>query len=273
MKITFTFILTFVLSSTFAQQDMFWNNYSNFNPAMSGFQYQQHGALSYTDYFLNNRSKALSVNYNMRLAEKHGVGLNFSGFNSNKNALTLTGNYNYQFNLKNAGKLSAGLGAGLSRFRDNPGYQNPNNTASPEARNFIQLNLGVAHKWKGLTTGMSLLNRISTETETNPLRLAGFNAHAEYNFTVGELFQLTPRVIYSSTSGRSRINTDLTVTYKKQFSLGVMYDLRGDLGFHAGWDINQKFRLAYLYNSGFSNQHPTYFQNGRHQFTLGFQLR
>ena len=267
----------FLASTTFAQQDMFWNNYSNFNPAMSGFQYQQHGALSYSDYFNNESGRPSSIigNYNLRLANKHGLGINYTGVYNNINYASYSVNYNHQFDLKKAGYLSTGIGAGLYRISENPTFHQSNNT-TPLSNEYLLLNLGIAYKWKGLTTGISVMNRRLTEANDEILRLASANAFVEYEFALGEQFQLTPRIIYGATdnSYQGGITTDLTLAFRKKFSIGATYNIVDNrIGIHTAWDINERFRIAYMFNTQVSAPNRGAIITPRHQFTLGYILK
>jgi type IX secretion system PorP/SprF family membrane protein len=275
MKTLFTFICILLASSTFAQQDMFWNHYSNINPAMSGLQYQQHGAFSYSGNRLKYQPKNLAANYNMRLGENHGVGLAYSGQYSNVNSSNIIANYNYQFNLKKAGRLSAGIGAGVNLLSATSIYTNLYNHPSPITH--LQLNAGITYKWKGLLTGISFQNidqpRQQVHTGFFSTSKPVYTVHAEYEVPLSKRFQLTPRAIYTHTNGRNRINTDLTLSLDKKFSLGAMFNLNGVLGVHAGWDIMEKYRIAYLYSSGITNTLTNYSNIARHQITIGINLR
>lgn len=278
MKSLITFVGIFLASSTFAQQDMFWNNYSNYNPAMSGFQYQQHAALSYADYFLTDPGKpaSLTANYNIRLAEKHGLGINYFGVYDHINNVNYLANYNYQFNLKNTGRLSAGIGVGFNHIYDNPNFVSPYYNGPLESRVDGLVNLGVAYKWKGLTTGLSFNNRIVVEAADNKFKRNGLNALVEYDFALGEQFQLTPRIIYgvSENGNRGGLSTDLTLAFRKKFSLGATYSVIGSrLGIHAGWNITDRFRIAYMFNTELSNLNTGAIITPRHQFTLGYMMK
>lgn len=275
MKALFTFACIFIASSSFAQQDMFWNNYSNINPAMSGFQNQQHAAISYSDYFQRYRPKNVQANYNIRLADKHGLGFNFTGNSFWLNQTSTVLNYNYQFNLGKAGRISAGVGAGLNTISENTSY-NAFDYYDVQPQTYFQLNAGVAYKWKGLTAGISLRNLTKPEVELDSALVlhtrTSLNIHAEYDFNIGKQFQLTPRFAYGPIGNNHRLNTDLTLTFRDKFSVGVMYDFNSRIGTHIGWDITEKFRVSYMFNSHFSGFNPNTYLDVRHQVTLGFKL-
>jgi len=284
MKTLFTIACLFLTSTTFAQQDMFWNNYSNYNPAMSGFQYQQHGALSLSNNFRTGPDTDLGItaNYNMRLGDKHGIGLNYSGTYDNINTVNYSANYNYQFNLKKAGYLSTGIGVGFNRFYDNPNRVHPNNTAPLMSFENMQLNLGVAHKWKGLLSGVNIENASYYSDElfdgNFELYKPAFVAHSEYTFNIGKQLKLVPRALIRLNSSDDFFTSNVTMTLFDKYSFGSSLTFNGSkhLGFNFGYDLMDKFRFAYSYNAQLTQsfyKNLGYFERGRHQLTLGFLLK
>ena len=278
MKTLFTFVLTFAVTSGFAQQDMFWNNYSHFNPAMSGFEYKQHGALSYSDYFRNKTEDNLVFNYNTRIKNKHGVGLNYSQEFEIINSSNLLANYNYQFDLKESGKLSAGIGAGFNRRIENTKYFSPNRTTPPDSYFNIQLSAGLAHKWKGLVSGISVHNTTRYGEDLNPYTAKFspyFVAHVGYGFQLGNNIQLTPRAIFQIQDNSLSIYSNIELKLFNKFSVGVLhtFDQKDQLGFHAGYHLADKIHLGYAYNSVLKHHKIDYLERGKHTFTLGFTLK
>jgi len=273
--ITIAFIYSCFFS--FGQTSMFWNNYSNFNPAMSGFQYTQHAAITVRETWDWNRGiESIQANYNQRIKGSHGIGINYAGSYSifASNALKL--NYNYQFNFNKAGKLSVGTGMGFgnSRIREKyiPAFD-PFGTISPQ--NYLLLNFGTAYSWKNLIAGVSMSNITivtsnTTATSTGPR--IGWNAHLGYGFQLSRAFQLTPRMIYATTNGFHRLGSNLTATYKSKFALGVSYNFNSQFGVNVGWDIKEKFRVAYNYGLTLSQLTNTLY-SGRHEFSIGYIIK
>lgn len=272
--ITIAIITTSLFS--FGQTNMFWNNYSTINPAMSGLQYQYHGAITASDNWAWNKGiEGLNANYNQRISGQHGVGINFSGnyYFFMGNAVTL--NYNYQFDLKKAGKLSAGIGAGGSNMQLRKRYYDlldSGQVFTPQNR--FLLNLGVAYSWKNLCVGVSasdLTAKKSNPSNQLPIR---WSTHVSYDFAIGEKFQLTPRALYTYQNGFQNLSLDLTTTFMNKYSLGIVMNGRDNFGVHAGWDVREKFRVSYLVSKqysklmGFTNS-----SNISHEITLGFYLK
>lgn len=284
MNVLITFACLCISTCSLAQLDMFWNNYSNYNPAMSGFQYKQHGALSYSDYFRTTPSERINRiigNYNIRLGERHGLGANYTGNYDFWNEQSYMVNYNYQFKIANAGSLSTGIGIGFNRSQMDDDFHSPLNI--PFAFKQIQMNIGLAHQWKGLVSGISLhgltSNFVDITNDPIELRKPGFTIHSGYQFKLGEHFKLTPRAILQVRNGYedNALSGDLTLTVFDKLSIGTMYTMGSGehIGIHVGYDVLEKFRLSYLYNSriDLSSNYPPYLERGRHQFTLGFLLK
>jgi type IX secretion system PorP/SprF family membrane protein len=262
---------------------MFWNNYANLNPAMSGFQYSQHATATYTNYYpsLSGNYSGIYADYGVRVAENHGLGITYTGdfFGTSANKFLL--NYNYQFNFKNESRLSLGAGAGVERMKMTEDHYLYNDSVAQlyDPSSFFRLNLGVAYNWRNLNIGISVasLNDMIVQKKyiasfPFPNSSGAVYAHAEYLINLSEKFQLTPRVLYSSQNGFQRLQSNVTLSYNQQFSLGASVDLRNTFGINVGWDILNKFRVAYNYNmtiSQLSNGNG----GGVHEFALGYLLK
>lgn len=273
--LTIAFISTFFFS--FGQTNMFWNNYSNFNPAMSGFQYDVHAFGTYTDYFpgLSGNYKSAQVNFGANFADHHGVGINYSGnyFPEMSNKIRL--NYNYQFDLKKAGNLSIGSGLGFGRYELRKPYVNFYDSINfPEPQNRLELSFGAAYSWKNLYAGISITDLAAKQSATSFYQAPrmGLNLHAAYQFRVGKRFLLIPRAIYSWTDGFQGLRFNLTTTFNNKFSLGISSEARDSFGVNIGWDIKSKFRVAYMYNVTISKLYNGV-SGGIHSFSIGYFLK
>ncbi len=269
--VTLAFISTCLFS--FGQSQMFWNNYANFNPAMSGFEYEQHANASYINYYpgLSGNYSSVYANYGMRLAEKHGVGINYSGdFNPMTSHKVLL-NYNYQFDLKKAGKIAPGIGIGFGREESLTGTYPLFTT---EFQNTLQSTLGLAYSWKKLTVGVSSTNLTPYQptTGSNLSSTVGVNAHISCDVALGEKFTLTPRVLYTSHRGFQTLVLNTTAMFDERFALGVSLENNDHLGVNFGWDIQRKFRVAYNFSVTISKLNNSV-SGGIHQLSIGYLLK
>ena len=274
--VTIAFISTCIF--TFGQSDSYWNNYANFNPATSGFQYKQHAAATYFDYF-----PRLSVNYNgiyadagINIKKHHGIGVAYTGdFNSSFGSHKAVVNYNYQFALPKAGKLSVGTGLGIGRYAVvdllSPVFE------PIDHLNSFELNLGASYNFKNLTLGLSATNLLPLEDSDDPsFRISaptrGYYIHAQYAAQLTPKFQLISRVLYSYSDGFQRLQPNLTVSYLDKFYLGATYEFRNSFGVNTGWDILNKFRVAYNYSITISNLNNT-INGGKHEVSIGYVIK
>lgn len=270
--------LAFISASlfSFAQSNMFWNNYSNFNPAMTGFNYQQHGSITYTDFYpaLSGNYSDIHANYNYRL-KKHGFGVNYTGkfapiVLSNKGIL----NYSYQQALTRKSQISGGIGIGVGneRLRHDDFYTIDTTLYADPVTSF-QLNVGVAYRWKLLTIGFAATNLLPPAPSTGYgyffETVPTYRAHAKYDFKFSDKFMLTPQILFSSYDGFRRVQTNLTMMYKQQFAVGILADFRDNYGINLGWDIKEKFRVAYSYSQTFSKLNNAS-NGGIHEISLGY---
>lgn len=272
--VAFAFVATYFLS--FGQTDMFWNNYSNFNPAMSGFQYKQHAAIGAEEYWKSNKGvETINANFNQRIFGQHGVGINYTGNLTSLMNNILTLNYNYQFSFEKAGKLSTGIGIGAGRkqFKKNIfGSQFPT-IIYPQ--NYFNLTLGAAYSWQNLIVGISTTNLVPPTNSSlgSPFTdRVGINIHSGYAFQLGENYQLTPRIFFASQNGYQLMRFNLTTTFKNKYSLGLSARSNDNFGVNIGWDIKDKFRVAYMINQTFSK-----LSNGSgylgHEFSIGYIIK
>ena len=278
MKHLLTIAFTSACLFSFGQTNMFWNNYSNFNPAMSGFQHEQHGAISYQNLYpaLSGNYSTLGANYNMRLSGKHGVGINYDGdFYSVMNN-KITANYNYQVDLKAAGKLSTGIGIGAGRTQYRyEFYDEFGQLFTPSPYSYFNLSFGVAYSWKNLLFGASTSNLFS---ETDPAlsstirSIPGWNTYVSHNFQLGKKFDLTTRAIFRTYNGFHRLDVNVTTIFDDRFSLGLTASARENFGVNLGYDIKKKFRVAYHYDFQFSKLNNG-ISGGSHELAIGYFLK
>lgn len=256
---------------------MYWNNYANFNPAMSGLRYRLHASGTYTNYYpsLAGSDKNLTADVGGRFNDRHGLGVAYNGEVSNNKAHKILANYNYQFQLKKATYLAIGTGIGFGTYSS----YDPLSSTFPSPTNSrvstFELNLGIAYKWKSLYVGVSSTSLKAPESNQNSFSEVpptAYYAHAEYHFPVSNLFYLTPRLLYSYTDGFQRLQANLSLTYNAKFSLGVSSKFRNDFGINARWDIRNTIRVGYNYSVTVSKLNNNV-SGGVHEFVLAYLMK
>lgn len=277
-------LFSFTLS---AQNSMLhWNSESNYNPASSGVMFRHSANINFwtphrSNYFPNNN---LNVNYNTRIGDQHGIGVNYS-FNETHfqhfNSVAL--NYNYQFNFdkKRNHILSIGTGVNYTNRFIQDYWIVSTSTTDPLLPAYTQhtfsLNLGLRYQWRELGIGISNTSLFNTETNTNNIRLTenpGLNVMVNYNFKIGESFAIKPIILYRNYYDFHSILVSALFTVKNKYWVGLSYQNKNRLGFMFGWDINEKVRIGYAYDEPYSPQavNPTT-HSANHQFTIGLRLR
>ncbi len=266
---------------SFGQTNMFWNNYSNSNPAMSGFEFQRHGALT----AIQNSKwfegvDLFQANYSQRIYGQHGVGINFNGYYQLFSGQSITLNYNYQFDFNKAGKLSAGIGIGASHVRIRDKYSDFLDSGQVfTPRNNFLLTIGATYSWKNLLVGIST----SDLTVSKPPNyssvyypLIRLNAFISYDFQVTQNFELTPRIKYQQyNNGFNPFISNLTATFYEKYAVGISFYPNNQLGLNLGWDISNKFRVAYMVSQTVFKDFPwTYAGYYRtHEFSIGYIIK
>ncbi len=165
------FLLTtslLVAFNAFTQQEpltsFYWNNYSYFNPAMSGVELKHTANATWRTQWdqVNGAPNTLFVNYGMNLAEKHGIGVNYVyetiGFNRTNQVKV---NYNYQLKLDEDRKLAFGTAVGINRLSVSPSWIPPGPLVDPAlpstfSSNALHLDLGASYYGNSIIAGLSV---------------------------------------------------------------------------------------------------------------------
>jgi type IX secretion system PorP/SprF family membrane protein len=215
----------------------------------------------------------------MRLKDKHGVGINYTNdrysiWYTNK----VSANYNYQMELGENSKLSVGAAASLNDFRTDYGKMTFSVPMEPEYRvTDINANLGVAYTWKKLLvhgSATNIFNSVlnSDDVASNFFDLRTFHIGAAYDFSLGERFSLKPQLLSQFTDGFIGLYLNTQFAFKDKYWIGATVGARDNYAFIAGWNVKEKFRVAYSYDRTISKLNNG-FSAGSHEFSLGFYLK
>lgn len=266
-------------SSAFAQEepvsDMYWNNYSHYNPAMSAVDQKHEANVSYkfqpNDFYTPS---SLFANYGINLKGKHGLGLNyvneqFGFFQVNRIKL----NYNYQFKLKEGRRLSVGTSLGFSRFTMSPNWNCPvcdYHLFYIVPQNNIQLDLGAAYYGRNIIAGLSE-TQIPIYESFDHFRST---PHLIMNFRYqGAVFSLPSFIL------ETKLQTDFQ-RYQQDFNIG--YNIKDFLEVGVGYRttetvlinmtgiIKERFRVGYSFGQPLSQSSGS--RRNIHEFTLGLRL-
>lgn len=262
-------IICFVLfqGNIFAQ---FSSNLSSYNPAMTGLMDQRFGHLEYGFFSVNNDLDApfLFGRYNQSLDQLHsGVGINFSYQQGTASDLyNIGGSYQYTFKLGNEFHLAAGASLNYYNNSINGAFQQFYNYSN---RDYLTLTFGSAVRWKGLNAGISsgpfdlIQYNDGVSLQNKPeSRLAYFNLHIWYDFTIGDNFVLSPSIATFDT-----YSFGVRGEHAKKVYWNVRYGFERYFSFGGGVRIIENLYAGY--NIGFLAQSNTVLN---HSFSISYRL-
>lgn len=258
-----------------AQNNMFRDYYSVYNPAMSGVIAKQDAGLTavYQPLRYSNDYQGYYARYNSRVDKLHGgIGVNFSRVQYNKYSTNqLNVNYSYHIRTGEHSLLALGVSVGLLNYRyPTPGYTTENTNI--ERGTGFTSGFGIAYRYKQFHTGVSInnLNEPLIKTANTTMRLQRTYAFfADYTWNISENLALQPSVLIQS-GGKNLSNTSiegsLRAILKDKYWVGISAS-NNTRGIMLGYDFNDRFSLGYSY------QWPNkVFENGAHGITLKFQI-
>lgn len=258
---------------------MYWNNYSYFNPAMSGVKYKHEANATYRNQWekVDGAPNTFFVNYGTNLADKHGLGVNYAfdetGF-SKSHRVKL--NYNYQLKLDETRKLVFGTALNIQNQRVTADWITPETINDPSlpsnySINLIGVDLGVAYYGKKITAGLAATQvpiYRSAENYTPAIHLFG-NLRYE--------LQLEPHpgfLIFET-----KLRTDL-VKYSQDFNVGYNYGgiVEAGIGyrtsdailFNVTGILKKKYRIGYLYEMTINKLNSV--SRGTHEIAIGLRI-
>ena len=293
----FITLLTGLILSTNsnAQQEprsaFFWNNYMHTNPAMTGSVYKHHANVQWRNQWVNTNGAptTLWLNYAMKLDSiNSGVGVSYEydviGFNKSHTALL---SYAYHLPIKNM-FLSFGASAGVKTMKikgtdfifSSQAPQDPLFFEDRQLNPVFQCDFGLALHAENWNIGLSAtqLNGSKFRDPYFPLKNEPhFWLFADYTFSLGEKWKLTPRLQSYTDGNRICSSLALIAEFNDNLWFGVAGSIPSNGGRYAigpmiGYDIVGKFRIGYTYEFWFSNS-PSLYNDGTHEIILSYQLK
>lgn len=259
MKSILTLIALFIAITTQAQietvPNQFWNNFSHYNPAYAGLQYQRQAGLMYQGFRKFNYQHDYQGFYNQRLKKSFGIGFNgnhMSAMDDQTSEVSIPISYDWNV----AGKHHIAIGVA-------PSYRNHVASAMITAdssgnihvptRNHFQTHAGIVYKRGNFYAGFGIRNinlRSWGDSEAgswNPHYYSHVSAaipigsRSEYN----NRHKLILSGMYTYVNGFSRVDLNARVQWENGLNVFVGGRVRGGWTVGGGWDLFQKLRCLY----------------------------
>lgn len=275
-----------------AQQDPQFSQYMfnplSVNPAYAGSRGVMNGALVHRQQWLSfpgaPNTQALTINTPLR---KGKVGIGAELLRDQIGPKTSIGAYlNYAYRIPlGKGKLAFGLGAGILNYRINWSlveYRDQGDVYAMLADQVVNLpdfKAGVYFNNKNFYTGVSFthINRATYGKYTNDSLTASAQLQRHSFFTIGRAwtvgnFTLNPSIMVRSVVATRLTSIDLNFNarYKEAIWFGASFRTEGDLIFMAQYNISEKLKVGYSYDSTFGRMKG--YHGGSHEIMIGFDL-
>lgn len=280
--------LILLSSGSFAQQEpitgMYWNNYSYYNPAMSGVKYRHEGNVIWRNQWdqVNGAPNNLFVNYAMNVADRHGVGINYMygtiGF-TRINQVKV--NYNYQVKLGEDRTLVVGTAIGYQHLEFTDAWIPPTNAPDlslPMSKTYsVNADMGVSYYGEKLMAGIGVTQ----------LTLMNDPLNSGYTLNYPTLPHLFGNLRYELGLSphnnhfilETKFRTDF-VKYSQEFNVGcsfndlveagVGYRLSDAILINITGTFAKKFRIGYLYE--ITTNKLASVSRGSHEIALGVRI-
>jgi len=237
---------------------MFWNNYSYFNPAMSGLNYRHEGTFTARNQWPSSSINPMTFfgSYSAKVNALHGgAGITaMNDRNSYYSGSKIMLNYSFHMQLGEESVLAIGAAAGIFHvktqfekltFPEIYAYEmNGTGTA-------FNSNIGIAYRFKKLNVGASITNLNEPSFPSGTARVSAARNYwffADYLLQLSPGFALKPAALYQTDGIVQSAQASLRAILKGKYWLGVNVRSRDTFGAMVGVDLKEKFRIGYSYD-------------------------
>ncbi len=288
-KVFNLFVLLAMSASILAQQEplsaLFWNSYSYYNPANSGFIedvfINLQGRNQWID--IDGNPKTIWVITDFNINEKNGLGANFSYDEAGTlNTQRFNLNYNRQIIFSEEHRLGIGLSFGLKKLE----YRlpemwdvvlDPAITKEEYSDQQPDVRMGVQYYFKGFQFGASAMNldqSIYKDDFFEYRTVVHLYFLASYEFEVNENLDLVPRVLlgmYEPFGGIDQYQLNFSAVYKDMFMLGATIRNEDWFSFNTGVKIKGKWSIHYAFDPKHTDD-ELYGFGTSHELSLNYLL-
>lgn len=289
---TLFFSTLFSLAQQEPTSTLFWNNYLHTNPAMTGAVYKHQANVTWKDYPLKEQyapfryQQTIYASYSAKLERiNSGIGVSYR-YDSHSGQEFQTGllSYSYHIPIKSL-FLSIGVSGGIKTLNYHyPSSSNPTLVHHKYSPVFSS-DFGIALRHEKWNVGISVTQwngptlRLKDSLNYNYNLAPHFWLFADYRFTLGENWSLTPRVqlVMDKISMYSNIQVLAAWRENLWFGVGVKNQINGNANIFVspmiGYDIKGRFRLGYTAVISTRNNYSMLFRTVRHEAVLSFLLK
>ncbi len=222
------------------------------------------------------------MNYATKLADKHGLGLNYMyetiGFNR-RNEVKV--NYNYQLKLDEDRTLAVGTAIGFQHlqfvYEVNPPTTDPDYLLPPPRINTVNADLGVSYYGENLIAGIGLTQLNLINHQPNSTSTVNYNTapHLFGNFRYELGLEPDPGYFILETKFRTdfvKYSQDFNAGYSFNdlIEAGVGYRLSDAILINITGTFAKKFRVAYQYELTINKLESI--SRGTHEIALGVRI-
>lgn len=275
MKILLFCTIILLSFASNAQQEhvssMFWNNYSEINPATVGLVNKQQAILSYRNQWpsLSGNERVLFANYNARVGRRHGVGGNItSGTVGSSEYQEIQANYSYQ-HVVGSRRFSIGAGPSYNRTV----FSSPLFPIQSRS-NTLNFNTGVAYQGKTILAGVGATQLFALDFNSDSIGVnltPHYYAHFRNIFILSRTMEVYLEGMYRLSSGFQTLELNARIVLFNKLMFGVGSRGKDTYSAQIGWDIDDHFRIAYANDRRISK-----LSNGSgasHEFSLGYVVK
>lgn len=187
-------------------------------------------------------------------------------------------NYAYNMALTKKMRLSAGIAAGIQQYSLNQEKLRLNDPNAPIAGGFSEMApdaaLGLWLYSSAFYFGTSMQQVFAEnmfKKETHILRQKHFFFTSGYLWQLSDKFSFVPSVLIKMVNPAPlSYDLNLKARFEDNIWLGVSYRDQDALAFLLGITVSDVLDISYSYDAGTSDLH--YYNNGSHEFTLGYLI-
>ena len=294
MKRAFLLLMVITVLNTKAQQDPQYNMYQFnqmlINPAYAGSRDGISAVASHRQQWVGfdgaPQTTALSV-HSPIMKKNLGVGLTiYNDKMGPRNLMAFYGNVAYILKINNKAKLSFGMNAGYNRYQFNFAMikfkegEVPSQLLQTQTPGALDINSGLYFKTQSFFAGLSATHLNAPNVYTYQSVTPGgstfsYRLKTHLFFTIGKSWIIDKNVIFAPTSMVKMVGNKFTADlnlnfflYKKVW-LGAFYRAGYGPGGLIQYYVNNKFRVAYSFDSGISDARRL---GGSHEVSLSFDF-